>query len=58
MAEQLIVKSKVADLIRGKDMMMSSESYDALNEVVEQAIHRAIKRCSEGGRKTVKPFDF
>lgn len=58
MAEQLIVKSKVADMIRSKDMMMSSESYDALNEVVEKAIHQACKRCTEGGRKTVKPFDF
>ncbi|MDP2666176.1 MAG: hypothetical protein Q8P05_01585 [Candidatus Diapherotrites archaeon] len=58
MAETYIVKSKVADFIRGKDMMMSSDAYDALNEQVQEMLKRAIGRCSQGGRKTVKPFDF
>ena len=58
MAETYIVKSKVADFIRGKDMMMSSDAYDALNEQVQELLKRAITRCSQGGRKTVKPFDF
>ena len=58
MAETYIVKSKVADMIRSKDMMMSSDAYDSLNEQVEQMIKRAIERCSQGGRKTLKPFDF
>ncbi|QQR92389.1 MAG: NFYB/HAP3 family transcription factor subunit [Candidatus Iainarchaeum archaeon] len=58
MAETYIVKSKVADMIRSKDMMMSSDAYDSLNEQVEHMIKRAIERCSQGGRKTLKPFDF
>jgi histone H3/H4 len=58
MAETYIVKSKVADMIRSKDMMMSSDAYDALNDQVEVLIKRAIDRCSQGGRKTLKPFDF
>ena len=58
MAETYIVKSKVADMIRSKDMMMSSDAYDALNDQVENLIKRAIDRCSQGGRKTLKPFDF
>lgn len=58
MAETFIVKSKVADFIRGKDMMMSSDAYDSLNDQVEQLMKRAVERCSQGGRKTVKPFDF
>lgn len=57
-SETFIVKSKVADFIRGKDMMMSSDAYDALNNEVENVIKRAVERCSQGGRKTVKPFDF
>ncbi|MEK6901992.1 MAG: DUF1931 domain-containing protein [archaeon] len=58
MAETYIVKSKVADFIRSKNMMMSSDAYDALNDQVEQVIRKAIDRCDKGGRKTVKPFDF
>ena len=54
----LIVKSKVAEMIRGKDMMIASDAYDALNEHVEKTVHKAMERCSAGGRKTVKPFDF
>lgn len=57
-SETFIVKSKVADFIRSKNMMMSSDAYDALNEQVEDVIKRAIDRCDKGGRKTVKPFDF
>ncbi len=57
-SETFIVKSKVADYIRGKNMMMSSDAYDALNEQVENLMRRAIERCDQGGRKTVKPFDF
>lgn len=57
-SETYIVKSKVADLIRGKDMMMSSDAYEALNAQVENLITRACERCSQGGRKTLKPFDF
>ncbi len=57
-SETFIVKSKVSDYIRGKDMMMSADAYDALNEQVEQVIKRAVERCNQGGRKTVKPFDF
>ena len=54
----LIVKSKVAEMIRSKDMMIAADAYDALNEHVEKSIHKAIERCSASGRKTVKPFDF
>jgi histone H3/H4 len=56
--ETYIVKSKVADFIRGKKMMMSADAYEALNGEVEGMMKRAIERCSQGGRKTVKPFDF
>jgi len=53
-----IVRSKVADLIKGQGMMMASDSVDALDKVVEATVTKACERCKAGGRKTVKPFDF
>jgi histone H3/H4 len=53
-----IVRSKVADLIKGKGMMMASDSVAALDQVVEATVTKACERCQAGGRKTVKPFDF
>ena len=58
MAEQLIVKSKIAELIRSQSMMISAETYDALNEFVDRRLKQACKRCEANGRKTVKPYDF
>ncbi len=58
MTEQLIVKSKIAELIRSQSMMISAETYDTLNEYVEKRLKQACKRCEANGRKTVKPYDF
>ena len=58
MAEILVVKSKVAEYIKGKDMMMASDSAEALSNMVAKKLDMAIKRCQENGRKTVKPYDF
>lgn len=58
MAETYVVKSKVADYIRSQKMMMAKDSYDALSARVEAMIKDSIKRCSDNGRKTVKPYDF
>jgi histone H3/H4 len=58
MAEILVVKSKVAEYIKSKDMMMSSEAAEALSSMVAKAIDKGIERCKANGRKTVKPYDF
>ena len=58
MAETYVVKSKIADFIRAQNMMMSKDSYEALSGRVELMVKDAIKRCSDNGRKTVKPYDF
>ena len=58
MAETYVVKSKVADYIRAKNMMMAKDSYDALSAKVETLLSDAIKRCSDNGRKTVKAYDL
>lgn len=56
--ETYVVKSKVADLIRGQKMMVASDTYDALSSYVERALKSACKRCTDNGRKTVKPYDL
>lgn len=58
MAEILVVKSKVAELIKSKNMMMSSSAADALSKVVEATVLKGIERCKANGRKTVKDYDF
>jgi histone H3/H4 len=58
MAEMMVVKSKVAEYVKGKDMMFAGDSAEALSGIVQQKLDRAIQRCKENGRKTVKPYDF
>jgi TRAP-type C4-dicarboxylate transport system substrate-binding protein len=58
MAEMLIVRSKVADYVKSKNMQMGSDTYDALSAKVQASIDEAIKRCADNGRKTLKPYDL
>ena len=58
MTETYIVKSKVAETIRGQNMMVSSDAYEALSMLVANKIKRACERCQGNGRKTVKPYDL
>ena len=58
MADMLVVKSKIADYVRNKGMMCASDTCDALSDHVQTNLDRAIARCKENGRKTVKPYDL
>jgi len=58
MADMLVVRSKVADYVKSKNMQMGSDTYDALSNNVMSSIDSAIKRCSDNGRKTLKPYDL
>lgn len=58
MVEALVVKSKVGDYIKGKNMRMSGDAYDKLSEVVQKKLDMAIWRSKENGRSTVKPSDL
>ncbi len=58
MVETYIVKSKVAELIRSQNMMVSADAYDAISMLVANKIKRACDRCQGNGRKTVKPYDL
>ncbi|MFH0954886.1 MAG: DUF1931 domain-containing protein [Candidatus Micrarchaeota archaeon] len=54
----LVVKSKVAEMIRSKGMNMAGDTVDALDKVVEWNLTRAVDRAKENGRKTVRPADL
>ncbi len=58
MAESLVVKSKISEYIKGKGMMTSSDTSDALSDMVSKNLDMAVARCQKNGRKTVKPYDL
>ncbi|MBU2100316.1 DUF1931 domain-containing protein [Candidatus Micrarchaeota archaeon] len=58
MADMLVVRSKVGDYVKSKNMQMGSDTYDALSSRVMADIDSAIKRCTDNGRKTLKPYDL
>lgn len=51
----VLKKSGVRDAADGVNV--GSDFYDALDEHVKDAIHRAVERAQENGRKTVKARD-
>ncbi len=58
MADMMIVRSKIGDYVKSKNMQMGSDTYNALNASVQCMIDEAVKRCSDNGRKTLKPHDL
>ena len=59
--EVLIVGSKTKLALKGSGKTtfnVSSDTLDALNELVYQAVEQAQKRCAANGRKTIRPYDI
>ena len=59
--EMLLVGSKTKEALKGdgkNSLNVSSDALEALNQVVHDLVERARVRCSENGRKTVRPSDF
>lgn len=54
----LVVKSKVKELVNAADMSCSAEAVDALSGKVAAILTAAIARAKENGRKTVKACDL
>ncbi len=57
----LLVGSKTKEAIKGdgkETFNVSGDALDALNEIVHDLVMKARARCSENGRKTVRPSDF
>ena len=56
--ESLIVASKVKAYIKGKKMMTSSDSLEAISDKVYAILDAAINRTKANRRSTVKPQDL
>ncbi len=56
--DDLVVKSKVREYAKTKDIRLSGEVFDALTKKVAADLDAAIKRAKENGRKTVKSYDL
>ena len=55
---QYVVTSKVKEAIKGEGYRTAGDAVDALNDIVDWMIDRAITRCKENGRQTVRGSDF
>lgn len=56
--EDLVVKSKVRDYAKGKDIRIAGEVFDELTKIVAWKLDKAIERAKANGRKTIKGFDL
>jgi len=54
----LVVKSKVKELISGAGCFSSADVFDSLNGLVAWYVEQATKRATENKRKTVRGHDF
>lgn len=55
--EMLLVQSKVRDELRKKDVRVSEEFLNALNEELYVLLDKAVARCAGNGRKTLGKSD-
>lgn len=56
--ENLVVGSKVKDLIKESELRSDGDLVEALSDKVEGMLKEAMKRCKENGRSTVRPCDL
>ncbi len=54
--EMIIVKSKIKAVVT--DVNVGSDFVTALNDAAIELVQKAKKRCTENGRKTLKPQDL
>lgn len=58
MADVLVVGSKVKEAVKKSKMNSSGDLIPALSSEVERLLKRAVKRCQDNGRKTVRACDL
>jgi len=58
MAEILIVRSKVRDLVKKKKMNMGADAAEALSREVVNLVNRAAERAKANRRSTIKGRDI
>jgi hypothetical protein len=54
----LVVGSKVKELIKGQGVRMAGDLLDSLNGSVSALVKGAVARCKANGRGTVRPQDL
>ncbi len=57
-ATAFVVKSAVQAFAKKSNMMVGSDSYDAINKAIEGMLKAASARTKANGRKTLKAYDF
>ena len=58
MSDSYIVKSKLREYAKSKDMNVSAEADEALNSAVEELLSKAVTRAEGNSRKTIKGRDI
>ena len=56
--ENLVVGSKVKDVVKAAGLQSSGELIQAVSERVHEIVTQAITRASGNGRKTVRAYDL
>lgn len=57
MAEILVVRSKIKELVKKKKMAMGSDAAEAISKQVEHILDRAAERAKANKRNTIKARD-
>ena len=54
----LVVGSKVKEMIKGQGVRMAGDLLEALNDTVSTCLKEAVSRCKANNRGTVRPQDL
>ena len=57
-AGNLVVASKVKDVVRGAGVRAAGDLTDAVSAAVGGMLKKAIERCKTNGRGTIRPQDL
>ena len=56
--EDFVVKSKVKEYAKSKDIRIAGDFFDSLDGVVQWKLDKAVERAKANGRKTLRGFDL
>ncbi|MCX8189915.1 MAG: hypothetical protein N3F05_01660 [Candidatus Diapherotrites archaeon] len=56
--EDYVVKSKIKEYAKSKDIRIAGDFFDGLNKVIQYKLDKAVERAKENGRKTLRGFDL
>jgi histone H3/H4 len=56
--KSVLIGTRIKDIVHAVNVNATSDFIDALNKYVVSTCMKAVERCKENGRKTVKPCDL